>query len=179
MPFTPFHMGPGLAMKAVGGRHFSLMVFGFSQVVMDLEPLVRIYRGDAVLHGLTHTYLGASMIALVSVMTGRPICEWLLRRFVPAPSWRFLAWLWGDAHITWPAAFIGAFAGTYSHVFLDSVMHADMRPLLPLSDANALLFRIPVDVLHVACVGAGVAGVLLMGILYALRGQAGGKSSAS
>jgi hypothetical protein len=32
-----------------------------------------------------------------------------------------------------------------------------------------LLFRIPVDVLHVACVGAGVAGVLLMGILYAVR----------
>ena len=67
----------------------------------------------------------------------------------------------------------------YSHVFLDSVMHADMRPLLPLSDANASLFWIPVDVLHVACVGGGAAGVLLMGILYALRGQAGGKSSAS
>jgi hypothetical protein len=66
-----------------------------------------------------------------------------LRRFVPAPSWHFLAWLWGDAHITWPAAFIGAFAGTHSHVFLDSVMHADMPPPLPLSDANALVVPDP------------------------------------
>jgi hypothetical protein len=48
MPFTPFHMGPGLAVKAVFGRYFSLMVFGFSQVAIDIEPLVRIIRGDAV-----------------------------------------------------------------------------------------------------------------------------------
>jgi hypothetical protein len=30
MPITPVHMGPGLLLKAVGGRHVSLMVFGFS-----------------------------------------------------------------------------------------------------------------------------------------------------
>lgn len=30
MPITPFHMGPGLLVKAVGGRHVSLTVFGFS-----------------------------------------------------------------------------------------------------------------------------------------------------
>ena len=60
MPFTPFHMGPGLAIKAVSGRYLSLMVFGFSQVAMDIEPLVRMIRGDAVLHGFTHTYLGAA-----------------------------------------------------------------------------------------------------------------------
>ena len=46
-------MGPGLAIKAVTGRHLSLLVFGVSQVVIDVEPLVRIIRGDAVLHGFT------------------------------------------------------------------------------------------------------------------------------
>ncbi len=34
MPFTPFHMGPGTAIKAVTGRHFSLTIFGFAQVLM-------------------------------------------------------------------------------------------------------------------------------------------------
>ncbi len=31
MPFTLIHMGPGAAFKALGGRRFSLMVFGFAQ----------------------------------------------------------------------------------------------------------------------------------------------------
>ncbi len=26
---------------------------------MDIEPLVRMVRGDNILHGVTHTYLGA------------------------------------------------------------------------------------------------------------------------
>src|SRR5205807_4798279 len=75
MPFTLFHMGPGLAVKAVCGRHFSLTVFGFSQVAMDIEPLVRILRGDHILHGWTHTYAGATLIALVSLLVGRPVCR--------------------------------------------------------------------------------------------------------
>ncbi len=28
MPFTPLHMGPGIVVKAVMRRYFSLMVFG-------------------------------------------------------------------------------------------------------------------------------------------------------
>ena len=28
MPITPFHLGPGAAFKAIGGRHFSFVVFG-------------------------------------------------------------------------------------------------------------------------------------------------------
>ncbi len=75
MPFTHFHMGPGIAATAAAGRHFSLMVFGFSQVAIDIEPLVRIIRGDAVLHGFTHTYFGATLIAITSVAIGRPVCQ--------------------------------------------------------------------------------------------------------
>ena len=75
MPVTPFHMGPGVAIKAVAGPYFSLMVFGFSQAAMDIESLVRIIRGDAVLHGLTHTYLGATLIGLASAVVGRPIAS--------------------------------------------------------------------------------------------------------
>lgn len=90
MPFTPFHMGPGLAVKAESGRHFSLMVFGFSQVMIDIEPLVRIIRGDAMVHGFTHTYLGATLIAVLSVVVGRPVCQFFLNYWAPAPYSAFL-----------------------------------------------------------------------------------------
>lgn len=169
MPFTPFHMGPGLAMKAVCGRHFSLMVFGFSQVAIDIEPLVRIIRGDDVLHGFTHTYLGATLIALVSVLVGRPVCQFLLKYWTPDPNSPFLNWLQGPKLISWPAAIASAFMGTYSHVFLDSIMHFDMQPLAPFSDANALLHVISVDSLHIACVLGGVIGGLGLFAIFLLR----------
>jgi hypothetical protein len=162
-------MGPGIAAKAVIGRHFSLMVFGFSQVAIDIEPLVRIIRSDEVRHGFTHTYVGATLIAVASVVIGRPICQFFLNFWTPDPDESFLTWLRGPKVISWPAAIVGAFVGTYSHVFLDSVMHADMRPIAPWSDANALLHVISVTNLHVACVLSGLLGAMMMLTVYCLR----------
>jgi membrane-bound metal-dependent hydrolase YbcI (DUF457 family) len=172
MPFTPFHIGPGLAVKAVSGRHFSLMVFGFSQVVIDIEPLVRIIRGDIVVHGFTHTYLGATLIALVSVVVGRPACQFFLNYLTPDPHSPFLNWLLRQKLISWPAAITGAFVGTYSHVFLDSFMHSDMQPLSPLSGDNSLLHVISVEGLHLLCVLSGVLGALLLLAAFLIRRSA-------
>jgi hypothetical protein len=66
MPITPFHMGSGLLVKAVCGRHASVMVFGFSQVAMDIETLVRIVRDDVALHGFARTYLGATVVGVAA-----------------------------------------------------------------------------------------------------------------
>ena len=73
MPFTPIHLGPGAAFKAIGGRHFRFMVFGGSQVLMDIEPLIGILRGWAMLHGYTHTVAGAAAIGAVAPLIGKPI----------------------------------------------------------------------------------------------------------
>ena len=58
-------MGPGLAIKALAGRRFSVLTFGIAQVAMDIEPLVRLFRSSDVLHGPTHNYLAALPIAAV------------------------------------------------------------------------------------------------------------------
>jgi hypothetical protein len=55
MPLTPFHLGSGATFKAVGGRCFSVTVFGGAPVLMDIEPLVAIVEGYPILHGVTHT----------------------------------------------------------------------------------------------------------------------------
>ena len=81
MPFTPFHLGPGAAFKAIGGRHFSFMVFGGAQVLMDIEPLIGILTDQPILHGPTHTLLGAMVIGTLAGIAGRPI------------SARVLSWL--------------------------------------------------------------------------------------
>lgn len=151
MPFTPFHLGPGAAFKAIGGRHFSFLVFGGAQVLMDIEPLVRMLRGDVFLHGYTHTIAGALSIGLVAALIGKPIsaCALAMLRIPHDP-------------LTWTAAFAGAMVGTFSHVALDAVMHADMHPWWPLARGNALLGIIRVEHLHVVCAVLGALGLLVV-----------------
>ncbi len=160
MPFTPFHMGPGLAVKAVAGRRFSVVTFGVAQVAMDLETLVRMLRGSAVLHGPVHTYLGAVLMAipvtLISPLLGRPI----LRRWNRALTSGGLAWLASPDAFAPRTVALSALLGTVSHVALDSLMHADITPLAPWSDANVLLGLISAAALYRWCVLAGVLGVV-------------------
>lgn len=168
MPITPFHMGPGLAVKAAAGRRFSLMVFGFSQVAIDIEPLVGLIRGSAVLHGFSHTFVGATLIGLVSAVVGRPVCQWLLRWWPAIPEVPLVARLRGPARISWPAAVTGAFVGTYSHIVLDGMMHLDMHPWAPFSQRNPLLGTLSVVELYLFCVAAGVAGAGALAARYHL-----------
>jgi hypothetical protein len=58
MPFTPIHMGPGMAVKAAMPRHFSIVVFGLTQIVIDVEVLWQLAIGGYPLHRFCHTYLG-------------------------------------------------------------------------------------------------------------------------
>jgi membrane-bound metal-dependent hydrolase YbcI (DUF457 family) len=72
-----------------------------------------------------------------------------------------LNWLTSPEPLGWTPAAFGAFVGTYSHVALDSLMHADIHPLAPFSRANGLLSLVSVQTLHLICVVAGIAGLML------------------
>jgi hypothetical protein len=161
MPFTPFHLGPGLALKAVAGERFSLLAFGVAQVAMDLEPLVGILSGSDVLHGTSHTYLAAIPIGLAAAAITPVLCRPLLKGWNLLLRNYRLDRLPGTNTFDKPALVFGALAGTLSHVALDSLMHHDIRPLAPFSTANGLLGVVPLDALHLACVAAGVAGFVL------------------
>ena len=153
MPFTPFHLGPGALFKALGGRKFSFMIFGGSQILMDVEPLVRIIRRDLVLHGMSHTVVGAFVVAAVAAGVGRPIGNLLL----PQLGIR-------DHAIGWAVAIVSALIGTYSHIALDAIMHRDMSPLWPVAHGNTLLSARPVGTLHLLCAVSGLAGAAFIAL---------------
>ena len=159
-------MGPGIAIKAVSGQYFSVLVFGFAQVAMDIEPLIRIMRGDSVLHGFTHTYVGATFVAFAALFLGRPCCQLWLRAWNLITAPRYLRWLQASHVISRPAAITGAFVGTYSHVFLDSIMHSDMQPWSPFTTGNSLLQAIPTGWLHLLCIGLGVVGAMALLVIF-------------
>jgi hypothetical protein len=52
---------------------------------------------------------------------------------------------------------------------LDSIMHFDMAPFAPISDANPLLRRVLVGWLYVFCVANGLFGAVVLVGLFWLR----------
>jgi membrane-bound metal-dependent hydrolase YbcI (DUF457 family) len=153
MPFTPIHMGPGIAIKAILQSSFSLMVFGWSQIVMDVQPLIVLLSGEGHLHGFSHTYIGGTLIAVFSALSGKYLSEVGLFILGINKEWQ--------VKISWWVAFLSAFIGTFSHVLLDSIMHADVEPFSPFTTSNAFLGYISVSALHKVCLYSGIVGGLL------------------
>ncbi|TRY28672.1 metal-dependent hydrolase [Aliiglaciecola sp. M165] len=153
MPFTPFHMGPGILIKSLLQGGFSLMVFGWSQIVMDIQPLVVLLSGEGHLHGFSHTYVGASLLAVFSGLTGKYLSELGLK--ILKMDFSF------PINISWSVSFVSAFIGCFSHVLLDSIMHSDVEPFFPFSFHNEFLGLISVSTLHKVCLYSGLLGAAL------------------
>jgi membrane-bound metal-dependent hydrolase YbcI (DUF457 family) len=154
MPFTPFHMGPGIVVKALLQSSFSLVVFGWAQIVMDVQPLIVMISGEGYLHGFSHTYIGATLLAIFSALSGKYLSEVGLCLFGFNKQWQ--------VKISWWVSFLSAFIGTFTHVFLDSIMHADVEPFFPLTTSNVFLGLISVESIHKVCLYSALVG----GILY-------------
>jgi len=105
MPFTPLHMGPGMFIKAAVPRYFSIIVFGLTQIAIDIEVLWHLIRHDYPFHTFCHTYLGATIIAAVLTVLGKPISQWI------KAGWNHIADKCRDADLsvsvptTWIASF--------------------------------------------------------------------------
>jgi hypothetical protein len=124
-------MGPALALKAVSGRYFSVLVFGIAQVAMDIEPLIGLIRNADILHGWSHSYVGATVIGVLVTFLSPPLCRLILGRWNSELEHYGVGWLGSPSSIGWVPAVTGAFVGTYSHVALDSIMHADITDVIP------------------------------------------------
>lgn len=127
------------------------MVFGWAQIIMDLQPLFVILTGQGHLHGFSHTYLGATLIGAGSALTGKYAAEWGLHvlretRFLP---------------IRWPVVIVSAYIGTFSHVLIDSVMHADLEPFAPFISDNPFLGWLSIEALHKFCLYSGLLGAAM------------------
>ena len=156
MPFTPFHFGPGAAIHSASPRRISFIAFGAANVLIDVEPLVYMLADDPPLHRFFHTYVGALIVAAATTILFA-LAQWVARR-VPLPD------VFGWRGVELPAAVAGALLGTLTHIVLDSIMHADIRPLAPFSQANVLYALIPIGPLQWACMAAGLLGAAVLGV---------------
>lgn len=158
MPFTPFHFGPGLFIKSIVRKYFSFTVFAFSQVIIDSEVLYYMATGQWVVHRFFHSYIGATVVAGLSVVIGRPICQFCIRIWNRHSGVTRGSWLYIQPRIPLLAVIIAAVVGSFSHVLFDSFLYSDMRPLAPFAEGNSLYGVLSMRIVYLGCVVSAIAG---------------------
>ena len=155
MPFTPFHMGPGLLMKG-GVARMSLGAFAAAQIAIDLEPGYRLVTDTYPIHGWTHSLAGASAVGVAAGLASLPALRSVNRLLA---SGRGLAGLFPPPGAR--AAALGGLLGGVSHVLLDMLVHPDVQPLWPFS-RRVLVGVMSDGAMSWACLAAGLAGAAIV-----------------
>lgn len=157
MPITPFHFGPGLALKAAWPRRVSWGAFCAANVLIDVETAYNIARHRYPLHRELHTFIGATLAglavgaALAGLGRALPRLRSLLGTGVAwEGEWHAQALLWGGL------------LGGATHPLFDGLMHDDIRPFLPFSEGNPLLGLVGLGSLHLFCLFSGALGAGLL-----------------
>lgn len=167
MPITPFHFGLGAALHSAAPKRVSFLSFCAANVLIDIESLYNLVLRQHPVHAFLHTYIGATL------MVGATVALFLVLRWFASKFWLPNPFSW-QALLVPPVA-LGAALGAYSHVVLDSVMHADIQPFSPFSSANPLLGVVPLGTLHIALLVLTAVGVVVVGLrrLFSGGGNAG------
>lgn len=131
MPITPLHFGPGVLARAAIGPRFGLAGYLISQVLLDLEPGLKLF-------GLIPEGIGLHTLHTLAVA---PL-------YVAATLW--VAWGWRQVRAAnTPPPFstevLGATVGVALHLALDALYHSDVAAGLGFPGASALVPREVLD----------------------------------
>ncbi len=141
MPFTPFHLGPALALGLPLKRYMHAPTFIIANLIVDIEPfLVSALNLRYPLHGYLHTFLFATILGLaLGYITFkfedvlRPVLKLLL--LTPSDTIGLKGYLSAGA------------LGTVIHVLLDTPLYTDIKPFYPLMINPAI--QPELDFLHI------------------------------
>ncbi|ABA57879.1 conserved hypothetical protein [Nitrosococcus oceani ATCC 19707] len=169
MPATIIHLGLGVQMKSVVPQYFSFPVFVFTQLAIDMEAFYFLLQNESPVHRFLHTYIGATLIAFLAILIGRPLCQWGIGLWNARLKEKHYHWLYITPRISWKAAATAAIFGAYSHVLMDSIMHADIQPFAPFSLINGFWGAISNFHLHMFCIICGALGIIVLWLLWETR----------
>ena len=162
MPVTPFHFGPGLALKGLAAPVFSWSAFAAAQVLIDCETVYYLLQREYPVHRFFHSFAGAAIAGLVAGLGFLVV----VRAFALAFPGRFATLVGSSSRargeISILGVLVGGLAGGLSHPLLDGIMHPDVRPFMPWSDSNPFLGLVGLAPLHLACVAAAIFGAVCL-----------------
>lgn len=123
MPFTPYHFGPGSWIGLVLFKVLHYPTFLISIVIIDIEPFfVLIFCLNQPLHGISHSFLGGSIIAI--------LCSILIYYFKNEFN-KIMAYVRLTQDSSYKQILLASFFGVYLHILLDSPLYIDIKPFYP------------------------------------------------
>jgi membrane-bound metal-dependent hydrolase YbcI (DUF457 family) len=155
MPATPYHLGPGLLIKAVAPRQFSMAAYSLTQVVIDMESGYYLLHRNFPIHRELHTFALGGLIGLLCGLVVSRIGAWLARpRLVVGEA------LVAEYRLS-VAVLSGIFGGLL-HPVLDGLVYNDIRPFRPFSSANPLYGLVSIRMVYLFCVVTALVGAALL-----------------
>jgi membrane-bound metal-dependent hydrolase YbcI (DUF457 family) len=158
VPFTPFHLGPGLLFGLLLFKYIDFPTFLLANIIVDVEPFLIIYFNlQYPLHGFFHSFLGGTIIAFLFAA----LMSKLRNTFSSLMSFFRLKQKSSFKSIQTASLF-----GIYLHILLDSPLYQDIKPFYPFS-FNPLLS-------HDMFIGYEIYGLCILsfiggGIMYAIK----------
>ena len=123
MPFTPFHLGPGLFISLIFLSFIDIPTFLIASVIIDVEPfVVLIFHLNYPLHGFFHSFLGGFIVAVLLSM----IMTKIRRYFTP-----LLTFFKIEQSISFKKILFSSICAIFLHILLDSPIYLDIRPFFP------------------------------------------------
>ncbi len=160
MPFTPYHLGPALLLGVVFFPFVDIIALLVGSIILDIEPLIILMTGTGLpLHGISHTYLVATIVALLT--TG---IIWVLR----GPLYEILSIFRINQEPSVKRIGLSSIFGTYSHVLMDSFLYPEMNPFFPIL-GNPFLGLVSAAIIYQFCLYCGIVGLFVYLIRFILR----------
>ena len=123
MPFTPFHLGPGLLISLIFLSFIDIPTFLIASVIIDVEPfLVLIFHLNYPLHGFFHSFLGGFIVAVLLSM----VMSKIRRYFTP-----LLTFFKIEQSISFKKILFSSTCAIFIHILLDSPIYLDIQPFFP------------------------------------------------
>ena len=161
MPFTPFHLGPALALGLPLRRYVHAPTFILANVIVGIEPFLVLFLGLRYpLHGYLHTFFLAFFVGLAL-----GYAMFLLKKILHPLYKAFL--LESGNNLSLKSFMFAGILGTTLHVLLDSPLYDDIHPFYPLT-ANPLYNPALSLEVYSICVWMGILGIIYYVSLLAL-----------
>ena len=160
MPFTPFHLGPGLLIGMLLFSYVDFASIMISSVAVDVEPfIIAMFRLNLPLHGFFHTYVGGTVIAVVTAV-GIYLVRGLLSRVLGLFRIR--------QESSFKRVLYTSLFGVYFHILLDAFLYGEMNPFYPLT-GNPLLGLVGFSGVYEFCTFTFIFGFILYVYKFILR----------
>ena len=123
MPFTPFHLGPGLFIGLTFLSFIDIPSFLIASVIIDIEPfLVLIFDLNYPLHGFFHSFLGGFIVAALLTIVMSKIRMY----FTPLITFFKI-----EQSISLKKILFSSICAIFLHILLDAPSYSDIRPFFP------------------------------------------------